>query len=93
MASVGQLAAGVAHEINNPVGFVKSNLDTLQDYNQSFQLILKLLLEYLGTRDVFQRKSILNKIEFLIDQEDLDYLMEDSLDILQESSDGLKRVS
>ena len=93
MASVGQLAAGVAHEINNPVGFVKSNLDTLQDYNQSFQLILKLLLEYLGTRDVFQRKSLLNKIEFLIDQEDLDYLMEDSLDILQESSDGLKRVS
>ncbi len=40
MASIGQLAAGVAHEINNPVGFVSSNLKTLTDYQQDLSEIL-----------------------------------------------------
>ena len=43
MAAIGQLAAGVAHEINNPIGFVNSNLQSLQDYNDK---LLKLLSFY-----------------------------------------------
>ena len=41
LASIGLLAAGVAHEINNPVGFVKSNLQTLQDYTKSYTKVLQ----------------------------------------------------
>ena len=40
MASIGQLAAGLAHEINNPTGFVSSNLKTLEEYMKDMRVLL-----------------------------------------------------
>ncbi len=84
MAAVGQLAAGVAHEINNPIGFISSNLSSLSSY-------LKKLFELL---QAYEQQSVAPSpaIQAARIQADIDFLREDIPNLLQESSEGLVRV-
>lgn len=95
MASVGQLAAGIAHEINNPVGFVKSNIGMLNDYIGVFK---NLLGEYAELADHVRRApmngqaEVLQRIDKILEEENLDFVLEDVDNLLSESLTGAERV-
>jgi hemerythrin-like metal-binding protein len=89
MAAIGQLAAGVAHEINNPVGFVSSNLGTLKTYVQQ---LLEVIDAHGAVRADPGNTAAQARLAQAVAKADLDYLREDIVALLQESHDGLGRV-
>lgn len=93
MASVGQLAAGVAHEINNPVGFVSSNIATLSEYVAIYQKIFSQLDIVLNATSDDARAQSLEDLEKVLTKHDMVFVNEDIADLLRDSKEGLYRVA
>jgi signal transduction histidine kinase len=89
MASLGQLAAGVAHEINNPIGFILSNYETLLEYVSSLDEVLACypsVIEHIDNKDM---QSSLNNVW---QENDIEFIRKDINELLNSSKGGLTRV-
>jgi signal transduction histidine kinase len=96
LTSIGQLAAGVAHEMNTPVGFVASNFQTLESYIKKIRGLVTMYEEFIEQLETLEKEELQNKTKDIgqyRNETKIDFILEDLSGLFSDSKEGLDRVT
>lgn len=95
MAGIGHLAAGVAHEINNPLGYVISNVEILKSYLDTFVVHMEMASKLKMHVDPSSAEAtdLLQQLESLEQENDMEFMKDDIQELFSDTNNGLERVS
>jgi signal transduction histidine kinase len=96
MAAIGQLAAGIAHEINNPMGFVKSNFDILHKYFIRVIEFLTFVQDKINSNEFINDPEINQCVSIMSDKYKslkIDLILDELEGIFSDSSSGINRIT
>lgn len=92
LATIGTLTAGVAHELNNPIGYILSNLTSFQHYLPLFTRYFDLFQALLQCDNPAKQAELHQQLTELQQQESLQFLLDDTRSLLADSVQGALRV-
>lgn len=95
LSSLGELAAGIAHEINNPVAYVMGNFGPLDEYVQSMVQLLELHQQFMAvlqSGSTQEREQLQQQLLMQQQEADLDFILDDVFALVADSREGLERV-